>query len=92
MIFVTVQTSLRQDTDGENQRICVYDTIFFLVFTTEFMHIDLKGICQLCVTINLWIIQSIDNVYVWLNSYKKDWIAYFVWNPNLYNIKNDVFV
>ena len=44
--------------------------IHFLVFNTESTSIDSKGIWQLCAIIYLWTIQSTDNVYVWLNSYK----------------------
>lgn len=52
-------------------RLFVSMVIHFLVFNTESISIDFKGVWQLCAIIYLWAIQSIDNVFVWLNSYKK---------------------
>ena len=51
-------------------RLFVSMAIHFLVFNTESTSIDFKGVWQLSAIIYLWTIQSTDNVYVWLNSYK----------------------
>ena len=50
-------------------RLFMSMVIHFLVFNTESTSIDFKGVWQFCAIIYLWTIQSIDNVYVWLNSY-----------------------